>query len=118
MGKIWRIRYAWSHTLIKIELPCSQNIPQQRYLQHSQKLTLVQVKWLFTGWRDEAIKRLDAAYALEIPTLEPRTKWIGNTFNGAVPVGSSEMHFHADSIKTGLRVFRYNLWRVKNSVGG
>ena len=39
-----------------------------------------------------------------IPVLEPRTRWIGDAFNGAVPVDTLEKHLYASVIEKGLHV--------------
>lgn len=40
--------------------------------------------------KTEALRLLDATYAKDIPVLEPRTRCIGDAFNGAIPVATCE----------------------------
>ena len=52
----------------------------------------------------QAGARLEATYALGLPVLEPRTKWIGDDFNGAVPVATCIRKFVLETIKDGIHV--------------
>ena len=54
--------------------------------------------------KHEANARLDAALRRGVPVLEPRTKWIGDTLNGAVPVSTCLVKFDEMSMKRGLHV--------------
>ena len=54
--------------------------------------------------RDEACARLEVAYKKDLPVHDPRTKWIGDTFNGAVPLCTSVRKLDPESIAKGLHV--------------
>lgn len=49
--------------------------------------------------RCEAITQLDVVYARDVPVLDPWTKWIGDTFSGALPVGFSVVKLDDDRSK-------------------
>ena len=52
----------------------------------------------------DASSRLDAFYDKGVPVLDPKTKWIGDAYNGAVPVATCTTKFNDDSVKKGLHV--------------
>ena len=52
----------------------------------------------------DASIRLDAAFNKGVPVLNPRTKWIGDAYNGAIPVATCIRKFDDDSVKNGLHV--------------
>lgn len=52
----------------------------------------------------DARARLELSYQKDIPTLDPRTKWIGGNFNGAMPIDSSISRFNKDHMKNGLHM--------------
>ena len=54
--------------------------------------------------RRDAGTRLDATYKLGLPVLEPRTKWIGDKYNGVVPVSTCIQKFVPDTITDGIHV--------------
>ena len=39
-----------------------------------------------------------------MPVLEPRTKWIGDEYNGAHPICTLESHLRSEDIEKGLHV--------------
>ena len=54
--------------------------------------------------RHEAAARLDSAVKKNIPTISPRTKWIGGANHGALPIATSITKIDAVSKREGLHV--------------
>ena len=54
--------------------------------------------------RHEAAARLNAAYARNVPVLDPCIKWIEGAFNGAILVSNCVLQLANDNIQSGFHV--------------